>query len=348
MRLWKKGLSVILTAGLLAAMTAGSAWAAEERTKISSVTLTVSSSIAVGDESGDVNVTSADGSYNVTDIEVLNDEGEWTVGDSPRVKITLEADEGYYFTSMSKSTVRLRGSDASYVTSSRKYQNETLYVTIRLDELEGTLEVADVAWEDDESPIARWEDADGGATNYQVRLYRGSNSVGSTVTTTNNYYNFSSSITREGDYYFKVRAVNKNGKKGDWYESDYIYIDDDMLYAIRSGYYSNISNASGASGGTSGGPNTTMVQGTWLKDNIGWWYQYPNGDYPRGGWLEIGGKWYCFDNVGYMRTGWIVASDNCYYYCDPTPGSNEGAMLTNTRIDGVYWVDASGKWIPGV
>lgn len=338
MKLWKKGLSVALSAGLIAAAFAGSALAAEERTKITNISLTVDSNIETGDDSGDVNVTTDASNYRVSDVEIVNDEGEWTAGDKPRVEVTLEADDDYYFASMSSSKVKLRGDDASYNGSRREDSNSTLIVKLTLDALEGSMEIEEAYWDNENTPIANWEDADGAKT-YQVRLYRGSSSVGESVSTSNTHYNFASRITRTGDYYFKVRVVNNNNKKGEWYESDYLYVDDDMLDDIRNGRYNNISNESST--------NTSVTPGgtggaQWIQDNVGWWYRYADGSYPTNGWLLINNVWYCFDSVGYMRTGWIQAG-NVWYYCD----TNSGAMLTNTRTPDGFYVDGNGVWQPG-
>lgn len=341
MKLWKKSLTIAMSAGMLAALLAGNAMAAESRTKISSVTLTVDSDIQTGDDSGSVNVTSEGESYTVTDVDIVNDEGSWTAGDTPRVEVTIEADDDYYFASMSSSKVKLKGDDATYVTSHREDSSATLIVTIKLDALEGSMEIDSVAWDNDNSPIANWEEADG-AKSYQVRLYRGSSSVGESITTTNTYYNFASKITREGEYYFKVRAVNSNSKKGDWFESDYIYVDEQMLADINSGVYNGTTNDSGSSSTTSTPGGTTSTTAQWIKDNVGWWYRYSNGGYPTNGWLQINNLWYCFDSVGYMRTGWIQAG-NAWYYCD----TNSGAMVTNTRTPDGYYVNANGVWEQG-
>ncbi len=264
MKLWKKG-SLIMVSGLLAAALAGSAWAAEERTKISQITLTVESTIEAGNEDGDVSITVDSDNYRVDDVEIVNDDGEWSSGDEPRVQVTLEADEDYYFDTMSKSKVKLKGDDATYVTSSRKSNKSTMVITLRLDELEGTLEIEGVEWREENTPIAEWESADG-AKSYQVRLYRESSSVGSAVTTTNDYYDFSSSITREGDYYFRVRAVNKSNKKGEWYESDSFYVNETMLNDIKNGRYA-IGNGSGS---TSSTPSSGTTEGTWKRNQVGW------------------------------------------------------------------------------
>ncbi len=337
MKKWKKGLLVLLSASMMTAAFAGTAMAAEDREKISDIELTIESSIEAGDDSSDVTVTADDSRYEVTDVEVTNDEGDWVSGDVPKVEITLEADSDYYFGSMSSSKVDLNGDDAKYVSSKRQDSSSTLILTIKLDELIGDLEIEDVTWENDNSTTACWEETDG-AQKYQVKLYRGSSSVGSTVTTTDTSYNFAGNITREGEYSFKVRAVDKNNEKGEWFESDYIYVDEEMLDDIEAGYYSSGSSSSGTT--TSAAPYTPVSAG-WVLDHVGWWYRFADGSYPTNGWLQINNVWYCFDAVGYMRTGWIQAG-NAWYYCDTV----SGGMLTNTYTPDGYYVDANGVWIP--
>ena len=336
MKLWKKGLSVMICAGLLAAACSVTALAAKDsKEKITSLKLYVESDIQVGDDEGDVTVTTEDGNYEVTDVSVVNDDGEWTSGSIPKVEVTLEASDGYMFNTMSKGKVSLKGSKATYVSSRRKDNGTTMIVSIKLGELESKLEIEAVEWEDENSPVARWEETDG-ARSYQVRLYRGSSSVGSSVTTSNETYNFASSITREGEYYFKVRAVSSNNKKGEWYESDYIYVDEELLDNIKNGRYTNSGSNNSTTTSTPGGSGTAQ----WKRNNIGWWYEYADGTYPTNGWLLINNVWYCFDASGYMRTGWIQAGDGQYYYCD----TNSGAMLTNTWTPDNYYVGANGVW----
>ena len=340
MNLWRKSLMLAVSSGMLATLLAGNALAAEERTKISQVTLTINSSIEAGNDSSDVTVEAGSDNYTVDDIEVVNDEGEWISGDVPRVEITLEANEDHYFDTMSKSKVKLRGDDATYVTSHRENNKSTMVITVKLDALEGSLEIDTVEWEGEEIPVARWEATDG-AKSYQVRLYRGEKSVGSSVTTSNEYYNFASSMNREGEYFFKVRAVSSNSKKGDWYESDSMYVDEDLAESFKSGSYSGGSGNSN----TTNAPGSNPSGGSWKRNQVGWWYEYSNGTYPSNGWLKINNLWYCFDASGYMRTGWIQAGDGKWYYCDPREGGTQGAMLTNTTTPDGYRVDANGVWI---
>lgn len=323
MRYWNKGIAVLTCAALLTGTAAQTAMAAEDREKITKIYLTIDSSIEVGSDDSDVSVTTENDNCSVEDVEVTNDDGEWESGDEPRVKITLEAGDDYYFSSTSSSTFKLSGDDAEFVSASRKNSNSTMVVTIKLDALVGSLEIDSAEWESSNSPIATWEEADGAKT-YQVRLYRGSSSVTDAISTSNNYYDFSSYFTKTGDYYFKVRALDSNSKKGDWIESDSFYVDDDELATIQSGSYSS----------------SSTTGGTWLQDGVGWWYRNADGTYTRDGWQLINNYWYCFNSVGYMRTGWIY-SGNLWYYCDNTTG----AMLTGTTTPDGYRVDANGVWI---
>ena len=58
----------------------------------------------------------------------------------------------------------------------------------------------------------------------------------------------------------------------------------------------------------------------WIQSGNRWWYRHADGSYTRNDWELINGSWYYFDNAGWM--------------------------LANQWI-GNYYVDGSGKWIPG-
>ena len=105
----EKKFSRMIGAVLLTALAAGTALAAESRTKITSVSITIDSDIAVGDSGGSVTATANGSNYDVTDVDIVNDDGEWVDGDVPRVEITLEADGDYYFASMSEGQGNLKG-----------------------------------------------------------------------------------------------------------------------------------------------------------------------------------------------------------------------------------------------
>lgn len=329
MRLWKKGMAAMVLASMMAVSLVGTALAAEDRTKITSIRLNVDSSISVGDDSGSVSVTPEDGAaYSVEDVEITNDDGEWLDGDIPRVEVTLCTKSGYYFSSKSSSVFRFYGDDADFVSASyvSNTDKEELKVTFKLDALVGSMEIESAQWEDDSSPIAIWDEADG-AKSYQIRLYRGSSSATELISTTNNYFNFASYITRTGEFTFKVRAVNSSSKKGSWTESDELYVDEYQLNDIRNGSYGSSTPTANTSAG-------------WIQDQVGWWYRNWDGSYTTNGWQFINNAWYAFDGTGYMRTGWIQGN-GVWYYCDAS-----GAMLTNARTPDGFWVDANGVWRP--
>lgn len=334
--------------------------------KISSVTLTVDSQLMAGDDSDSISITAAEsGHYYVTYYDITNDNGDWKVGDRPIVEVTLAAEDGYIFGSVKKSNVHLKGSKAEVSSGpSRKDGGETLELKIKLAKLDGTLELEDVEWSSGTSPVARWDD-DSGAEKYQVRLYRDDSAVGDTVTVSQKKCNFAANITREGEYTFRVRAIGNN-KKGEWYDSDSLYISEDDLPEIRriaqnsvssnssSGSSSGSSSQSGSSTGRNRGNNgiitpggTAGASGSWKQDGRGWWFRYPDGGYPKGGWTQIGSEWYCFDDAGYMRTGWIRAKNGDYYYCEERSGSSLGALLRDQRTPDGYWVNEKGIWVPG-
>ena len=97
--------------------------------------------------------------------------------------------------------------------------------------------------------------------------------------------------------------------------------------------------------------------GSWKKNNKGWWYRRYDGSYPKHQFEGIDGQVYYFDSNGYMVTGWQKIGSKWYY----SEGSGamavnkwvgnyyltgSGAMAANTWI-GKYYVGADGKWIPG-
>ena len=100
----------------------------------------------------------------------------------------------------------------------------------------------------------------------------------------------------------------------------------------------------------------------WKQDSTGWWYQNPDGTYPKNQWKQIDEKWYYFNKNGYrvtgwqdigskryyfdengiMQTGWLKDGDDYYYL------RTDGSMASDEWVDdGKYYVDEDGKWIKG-
>ena len=53
----------------------------------------------------------------------------------------------------------------------------------------------------------------------------------------------------------------------------------------------------------------------WVKDNVGWWYRLPNGDYAKNSWSKINGEWYYFGADGYAYCEkWLKYKGEWYYF----------------------------------
>ena len=185
----------------------------------------------------------------------------------------------------------------------------------------------DVWWS---GTTAHWDSQRESGEKYQVQLKRGGTEV-AMVKTTGTSYNFSSYIKNSGNYYFRVRLV-KDSKHGGWGE------DSDTKYFEGKSSSSSSKSSSSSSSSSSLSPAAPVTAG-WLKDGKGWWYRYPDGNYPKNKWDMIGGKWYFFNGEGYMCTGWINWN-GAYYYC-----GSDGAMLVNTYTPDGFYVDANGVWV---
>ena len=217
-----------VTAFFLAAvlMTSPFTAMAATSTKISGVSLRIASDIEVGSSGADVSVSTISSKYYVEEVEIKNEPSdEWEDGDKPKIKVTLEAADDYYFASgFSKGDVNLIGNDGTVTSVSRT--SSTLVVSITLEALEGEseydLDVDGLDW-DAEDGTAYWNENEE-AKKYEIRLYRGSTAVTSVITTTKTSYHFGSYITKGGYYTFQVRGVYNSSNKGSWKESESWYV----------------------------------------------------------------------------------------------------------------------------
>ena len=160
-----------------------------------------------------------------------------------------------------------------------------------------------------------------------------------------------------------------------------IHFENGTLHAVRrASSGSDDSDNSGDSGSTKNPAATNFgknvsnssssendAQGTWKRDEKGWWFEFKDGTYPAGektsdhngeklGWIQKDGKWWAFGSDGYLKSGWAQdnasgkwylidentgmqtswhydESDQHWYYLDPA----SGAMLTG-------WQFINGKW----
>lgn len=315
MRKWKKAFLPALCAGL-AVMTPLTAFAAS---KITSVTIEVDSAITVGESDSEVDASTDSEKYYVDTVEVENEpDNDWEEGAQPKLKITLEAEDDYIFTSgFSEKKVKIKGVKGD-VTSAKRSGSDTLIVYFTMDGLEDDndyeLDLNDLEW-NQESGTASWN---GGydAESYEIRLYRGSTAASPVLSTADIKYDLSAYFTAAGDYKFRVRGVH-GSRKGDWFNSPVWSVSAEKAAALSAGKSAAV----------------------WIQDSTGWWYRNADGSYTVNNWQYIGDKWYFFDATGYMKTGWIDWNGK-WYYCDAS-----GAMLSNATTPDGYPVGADGAWI---
>lgn len=86
-----------------------------------------------------------------------------------------------------------------------------------------------------------------------------------------------------------------------------------------------------------------VVEGQWLQNSIGRWYQYEDGSYPVSEWKYIEGEWYYFNAQGYMVTGWRLI-DNKWYFL-----KSNGVRATGwlQQEDKTYYLDSNGVMLTG-
>ena len=62
------------------------------------------------------------------------------------------------------------------------------------------------------------------------------------------------------------------------------------------------------------GKEITSMAGKWIKDKVGWWWQNPDGSYPKSCWKLINGDYYYFGENGYaLANQWLDYNGNWYW-----------------------------------
>ena len=318
----KKKVVLGLLAGVLAASLAVPSYAAS-RKPIKSIALTIKANIQPDTDFGqeEIEIESNSNKYSVDGYDILNDDFEWRDDSVPRIQITLTAEEDYYFQSLPKDKITLKGG-ATFLKATRQDSSSTLLMDVELPSLQTAIrDVENLKLSD--NGIATW-DAISAAGSYEVRIYRDDKAVGASMVVDTNTCNCRDRMTKgESSYTVKVRPVSRfeDGERGEWVESASVYITGDKAAQFRD--------------------NPTGGSGAWAQspENGRWWYDNGDGTYPANAWKLIGGKWYFFDAQGYMQTGWIQW-DGKEYYC-----SENGDMQVNCMTPDNYWVGEDGAKI---
>ena len=291
-------------------------------------------------------------------IDILNDDNWWTAESVPHILVTMDAEDGYYF-SLNKSDIKLSQGTLLKATRLDYYTYE---LEIELDSMANRIAMVDVAeWTGAAGTTGIWTETPN-AGYYELRLYRDQKAVGNIYTAPNNYYCFDAAMRKEGNYSYKVRAVNKANNSvhsEEWTEVlSTVYVSEEQAAENRLKYEAGTAapvdtaslpsgfDAKTASQKGPGGGDTAVSQdavggdtaaGGWRQDAIGVWYCNADGSYTTSDWQLINGKWYYFNEQGYRHTGWLTWN-GLNYYCDLTTGE----MLVNTTVP-----DGSGRMVGG-
>lgn len=307
-------------------------YAADDRKKIETVKLVVNcgEEPEAGDTVGSVDVKVSTGKCTISENPEYYDtnDDEWERGEIPVIRLELEADDDYKFTSSTK--VKVSGFHSDLKSKKVLDSGDGLRVDIKLRKVGGDLETAeDLEWD---GRHAEWDDVDD-ADKYEVKLYRNGSSV-TTITTSKNSFNFYPYMTRSGDYTFKVRAIsNSDNEKSDWSdESEEYYMTASEVY---TGTPPTSNDYTGGSTSTGSSPASTQNPG-WVQDNLGWTF-WQNGQALKNTWLYVDNNWFYMGNNYYMMTGWIYV-DNNWFYLNPVSDGTKGAMKTGLQsINGVLY-----------
>lgn len=335
MKIRKKALGVL---PFLMLFTIGISIQAFAAKKLTEVFITVNSNFKVGEHctENDVEVTTKSTKYSVSDVEIMNEIDDWGRNDTPVLEVTLDAEEGYYF-SITKSTITVKG--GTYI-SGRKKSTTSVVLKIQLPSLrEQVGEIDQARWIS--QTVGSWSETYN-VGYYEVHLYRDDKSAGDIQRVNGTNFDFARIMLRPGTYSYKVRAVNAqdNTIKSDWREAEgRTSIDEAAAAQFKSQYGSTIPSGALEPGQAADQKNQQLG---WILDGNGWWYHNGNGSYTASNWQFIDGKWYFFDSKGYMVTGWIDWNGNSYY-CNP----ENGDMLVSAMVpDGSgRRVDSTGAWI---
>ena len=289
--------------------------------------------------------------YSVAEAYYTNNVGTWAEIDIPEAVIILEAEDDYRFTTTGRGAVSVSGLNASFVSSKITESGSFYEITVRLpavggDSFEPVISEAEQAAMDAEARAYADEQAAQGNTSHKVLVYRRLwwNSFEANWAASDGAerhevqlrlyetpvfsarvkagkYDMAPHISQTGYYSFRVRAIFEDGKSGwsDWSDSIWAEYHEQKTFDQAPAH----------------------IKTGWHRDDGGWWYASPDGQFPVSSWMMIENCWYFFDEQGYRVTGWVKWKDLWYYM------GSSGAMCTNTRTPDGYYVGADGVWIPG-
>lgn len=212
-------------------------------------------------------------------------------------EITLTAADGYKFSTMKKSDIKVSGFDANCTKASRQDSGTTLVLTVQLPGIKSRVGMVETAtW--DESGKAKWSSAMN-ANTYLLILYRDGRAIGHDYETEGTTYNFAPLMQKPGSYTYTVKAKDANDQISKRTESDSYSVSEEVADANRERYaieYEIVDTSLGPAA------NSNILNGGWQEEDGKYWYRLDNGMFPQSTWYQIDGDWYWFDEDGYIIT----------------------------------------------
>lgn len=323
-----KGLAGIMLAGALCVIGAVPAFAS---TAITSLRIQFEDQYEIG-EIKEPEITCKTSGVSISSVEWGKDVEDWTPGKKVTAKITLSSDNGKKF----DSTYGAKNCDIDgAIFTSAKGDGDTAvisvvyYPVVQLDSPDSA------GWNAANKKKAVWKKSQY-ATGYQLKLYRDDIYL-RTISVTGTSKDLSEYMTKEGYYYYEVRAIGKDEKDAKYRKSsDYITSTDRVL--------DDLGDTEGSWKNYAEGKKYTKETGDycvneWYKIDDNWYFFDENG-YSARGWRLVGSTWYYMDQNGIMQTGWQKINDVWYYL------EENGAMATGWKMTAPnqwYYLNADGS-----
>ena len=234
---------------LLSVGTAGTMYAASDKSKVGKMDLVFDSDLGIGVDGNSLSVTAAGANtdrYYISDTDVVNeDSDDFSDSNPPEIEVTLVvADEDqWYFASSSSDAFRLnlaassknRYDKVQFVSAKRSEKNTMLTLRVKLiydkkSKLDNRSAIslaqnaasssAGFGWDSAHPGTASWNTEES-ARYYQIQLVRNGIDTGIMRSVYKNHYDFSSQMTEPGEYQFRVRTVRQSShNKSEWVTSE--------------------------------------------------------------------------------------------------------------------------------
>lgn len=342
-----KGLAGIALAGALCVLGTATAFAAST---VSSLSLSFTNQYETG-VILEPEVSCRTSGVSLDSVEWNRDVEDWTPGKKVTATLTLSSDNGREFaSSYGSSSCRISGGTLV----SAKGDGESVvvkvsyYPVVQLDAPE------EAGWSVLNKMKASWKKVEY-ATGYQLRLYRDDVYL-RTIDATGTSKDLSEYMTKEGYYYYEIRAIGKDSNDAKYRKSsEYILSSDQPMDDMgdTDGRWKNYTE-----GKKYIGEDGNEIVNQWYKI-VDKWYYFDEKGYSVTGWRQIGASWYYMDTNGIMLTGWQKVNDKWYYlnedgsmavgwkmaapnqwyYLNP-----DGSMAADTVVEG-HRLDASGLMV---